>query len=49
MGTRRYDVAAHWQRFIVIVVTPAKETGECPPSIRVVQSWYEEFRNREQD
>ncbi len=40
----RYDVSADGQRFVMV------ETLEDPPPplIRVVQNWYEEFRDREQ-
>ncbi len=44
-GERQYDVAAGGQRFIVS--TPVVEAGESPPAIRVVQNWYEEFRDRQ--
>ena len=43
-----YDVSADGQRFIV--AEPVEESADAPaPSIRVVQNWYEEFRNRYQD
>ena len=44
---QQYDVSADGQRFILkeIVVGPDDQ----PPAIRVVQNWYAEFRNREQD
>ena len=43
-----YDVSADGQRFIL--AAPVGEGAEAPePSIRVVQNWYEEFRDREQD
>ncbi len=42
---RGYDVSADGQKFVV-----AEPVGETPKaSIRVVQNWYEEFRDREQD
>ena len=41
----QYDVSADGRRFIL-----TEPVGEAPePSIRVVQNWYEEFRDREQD
>ena len=45
-----FDVSADGQRFVV-VESLENEEGEAakPPSIHVVQNWYEEFRNREQD
>ena len=43
-GSRHYDAAAGGQRFILS--TPVAEAGESPPAIRVVQNWYEEFRDR---
>ena len=40
-----YDVSPGGQQFII-----AQPVGDRPrPSIRVVQNWYEEFRDREQD
>ncbi len=43
----QYDVSADGQRFLT--VGPAEQGAEAaPPKIRVVQNWYEEFRNREQ-
>ncbi len=41
----QYDVSADGQRFVL--TEPAGEAPE--PSIHVVQNWYEEFRDREQD
>lgn len=46
-GFRPYDVTEDGQRFVV--VTPAEGAGESRPVIRVVQNWFEEFRDREQD
>ena len=40
-----FDVSMDGKQFIV--VTPVGEAPE--PAIRVVQNWYEEFRDREQD
>jgi len=43
-----YDVSADGQRFIL--AEPVGAGGEAPePSIRVVQNWYEEFRDRQQN
>ena len=42
---RGYDVTDDGQTFVV--VEPAEDAG--PPVIRVVENWYEEFRDREQD
>ena len=44
---QQYDLSADGQRFILkeTVVGPDDQ----PPSIRVAQNWYEEFRDREQD
>ncbi len=41
-----YDVSADGQRFLMI--TPVPDDGSAPPTVRVVQSWAEEFRDREQ-
>ena len=40
-----YDVSADGQRFVLV----GEVEGESrqPPTIRVVQNWYEEFRDRE--
>ena len=41
----QYDVSADGRRIVL-----AETVGEAPePSIQVVQNWYEEFRDREQD
>ena len=43
-----YDISADGQRFIL--AEPVGERADVPePSIRVVQNWFEEFREREQD
>jgi Tol biopolymer transport system component/predicted Ser/Thr protein kinase len=42
----RYDVAAHGRKFVM--VAPFDE-GTDEPTIRVVQNWYEEFRERAQN
>ena len=43
-----YDISADGQRFIL--AEPVGEGTEAPaPSIRVVENWYEEFRDHEQD
>lgn len=41
-----YDVSADGRRFVTIAPV---EQDESPPKIRLVQNWYEEFREREQD
>ena len=45
-GAPTYDVSADGQRFVTI--TPVEEETSAPPKIRVVENWYEEFREREQ-
>ena len=40
---QQYDVSADGQRFGMV------ETLEQPSSLRIVQNWYEEFQDREQD
>ena len=48
-GATTYDVAADGERFVTISpVEDGEEEEEAPPSIRIVQNWYEEFRDREQ-
>ena len=43
----QYDVSADGRRFVLVEGLEGEEVR--PPSIGVVQNWYEEFRNREQD
>ncbi len=40
-----YDVSPDGQRFLTI--TPGSDANAMPPTIRVVQNWYEEFRDRQ--
>ena len=43
----KYDVSAHGKRFVT--VAPVEDDTEAaPPSIRIVQNWHEEFRDRDQ-
>ena len=44
---RRYDVSADGQKF-VLVERLEGEAGK-PPAIHVVQNWFAEFEDREQD
>jgi hypothetical protein len=41
-----YDVSADGQRFVTIAPA-SQDAEETPPKIRIVENWYEEFRNRE--
>jgi len=43
----QYDVSADGQRFVTVAPVADGDETEAP-SIRVVQNWYEEFRDREQ-
>ena len=43
----QYDVSADGKRFLT--TAPDEDENAPPPSIRVVENWYEEFRDREQD
>ena len=43
----RYDVSGDGRRFVLR--EPVAGAEEKPPSIHIVQNWYEEFRNREQE
>ena len=43
----RYDVSADGRRFVL--TESVTGTEEKPPAIHVVQNWYEEFRDREQE
>ncbi len=40
-----YDVSSDGQRFIM--VTPVQDEEAEPAQIRIVENWYEEFRDRE--
>ena len=42
-----YDVSADGRRFVL--TEPVVGAEEKPPSIHIVQNWYEEFHDREQD
>ena len=46
-GRMNYDVTADGERFVLIEKVGADIKAE--PMIRIVQNWYEEFREREQD
>ncbi len=41
-----YDVSADGQRFLT--VAPVESADTAPLRIRIVENWYEEFRDREQ-
>ncbi len=43
-----YDVSADGQRFIMVAPVEDDDEDAAPPKIRVVQNWYEEFRDREE-
>ena len=47
-GAPQYDVSADGQRFITIAPVEDGDEEAAPPTIRVVENWYEEFRDREQ-
>ncbi len=42
-----YDVAADGQRFVLTEAVESEQPNA--PSIHIVQNWYEEVRDREQD
>ncbi len=44
-----YDVSADGQRFIMVAPVEDDDEDAAPPKIRVVQNWYEEFRDREHE
>jgi Tol biopolymer transport system component len=44
----RYDVSADGQRFVTIAPVEDGDEEAAAPKIRIVQNWYEEFRDREQ-
>ncbi len=41
-----YDVSADGERFLTIA--PVEGADAAPPTIRIVENWYEEFRDRDQ-
>ncbi len=43
-----YDVSADGERFVTIAPTEDGDEEAALPKIRIVQNWYEEFRDREQ-
>ena len=44
------DVSADGQRFVVVEDLENEEGEEAkPPSIHIVENWFEEFKDREQD
>ena len=45
-----YDVSPDGQRFVVVEDVESEEGKEAkPPSIHIVENWFEEFKDREQD
>ena len=46
-GRPEYDVSADGKRFLT--TAPAEDENAPPPAIRIVQNWYEEFRDRDQN
>ena len=44
-GAPQYDVSADGQRFLT--TAPAEDENAPPPVIRVVENWYEEFKDRQ--
>ena len=44
---RVYDVSAAGQRFLA--AAPVAGADAVPSKIRIVENWYEEFRNREKN
>jgi hypothetical protein len=44
---QRYDVSADGRRFVLREAVEG--ASDKPPAIRVVQNWFEEFRDRGQD
>ena len=43
----QYDAASDGQRFLLVDTVRGGEEG--PAAIHIVQNWYEEFRDREQE
>jgi hypothetical protein len=50
-AARGFDVGADGQRFLTIAIAPVQDSDREaePPKIRVVENWYEEFRDRKLD
>ena len=50
ISSSTYDVSADGQRFVVVEDLEADEGEQAkPPSIHIVENWFEEFKDREQD
>ena len=49
LGQPRYDVSLDGRRFILPEPVGFEEGKTIPSTIHVVQNWYEEFRDREQE
>ena len=47
-GTTTYEVAADGERFVTVSPVADADEEAVPRTIRIVQNWYEEFRDREQ-
>ena len=47
--TTSYDVSADGQRFIMVAPVEDDDEDAAPPKIRIVENWYEEFRDRERE
>ena len=45
----QYNVSADGQRFVTMAPVEDGDEESAPPKIHVVQNWYEEIRDREQD
>ena len=49
-GSSTFDVSADGQRFVVVEDVESEEGEQAkPPSIHIVENWFEEFKDREQD
>ena len=44
----QYDVSADGERFVTVAPAEDRDEEAAPPKIRVVENWYEEFRDHEQ-
>ena len=50
LSSSSYDVSADGQRFVVVEDVESEEGEQAkPPSIHIVENWFEEFKDREQD
>ncbi len=47
-GSAEFDVSADGKRFVIVSPIEVADEEAARPNVRIVQNWYEEFRDREQ-